>query len=92
MQARIYRPAKSAMQSGQFLSKRWILEFKHDGSREIDPIMGWTGSSDMYQEVKMKFSSKEKAIAFAKKNYIPYEVHEPNERVIRPKSYADNFK
>jgi ETC complex I subunit-like protein len=92
MQARIYRPAKSAMQSGQARSKNWVLEFEHDGSRDIDPIMGWTGSSDMSQEVRMEFPSKEKAVAFAKKCGISYEVYEPNERKIRPKSYADNFK
>lgn len=92
MQACIYQPAKTAMQSGKICSKHWILKFEHDGSRFIEPIMGWTASEDMSQEIKLKFSTKEMAVAFAEKNHIEYEVIEPQRHNFIKRSYADNFK
>lgn len=94
MFARIYKPAKTAMQSGQAKTKRWVLEFAPEIAREIDPLMGWTSSADMnHSQVRMYFESKERAVAFATKHKIPHEVEEPDEKGPREgKSYTDNFR
>ena len=88
--AKIYIPAKTAMQSGRGKLKNWVLEFiTKDPS--INPLMGWESSTDTYGELKLEFSTKELAIEYAKKNNIDFEVIEPNKRKITLKSYADNF-
>ncbi|HRK24985.1 MAG TPA: ETC complex I subunit [Beijerinckiaceae bacterium] len=92
MTARIYKPARNAMQSGQAKAKRWMLDFEPEARREVEPLMGWTSSSDMQAQVRMWFDSKEAAIAYAERNGIPYRVEEPRERVPRSASYSDNFK
>jgi hypothetical protein len=92
MQASIYKPTRSTTQSGVKNSQHWLLEFAHDGSREIEPVMGWISSKDTLQEVKLNFTTKEAAIAFAEKNKISYEVIEPQQRKFIKRSYADNFK
>ena len=92
MVARIYKPAKSAMQSGLARTKDWVLEFEPERPRTIDPLMGWTGSADPRQQVQMSFDTKEEAIAYAERNGIPYTVQEPEPRKPVVKSYADNFK
>ena len=86
----IYIPAKTAMQSGRGKLKNWVLEFiTKDPS--INPLMGWETSTDTLGEVVLKFSSKEKAIEYAKKNNISYNVVEPKKKEFVIKSYADNF-
>lgn len=92
MTARIFQPPKNAMQSGRANVRRWRLEYEPAKPREIEPLMGWTSSADMAQQLSLKFNSKEEAVAFAEKEGIPYQVLEPKTRRIRPKSYADNFK
>jgi hypothetical protein len=92
MKARIYRPSRSATQSGEARSKLWILEFAPELAPEIDPLMGWTGSRDMRREVRLSFGSKEEAIAYAEKNGIAYRVEPPNETRRKLISYSDNFK
>ncbi|MDJ1157038.1 ETC complex I subunit [Chelatococcus sp. SYSU_G07232] len=92
MTARIYKPAKTAMQSGTAKTKRWLLEFEPERPREVEPLMGWTSSSDMRQQVKLWFDTKEEAVAYATRNGIPYRVEEPKEPARRPMSYSDNFK
>ena len=87
--AKIYIPAKTAMQSGRGKPKKWVLEFNIKTS--INPLMGWETSTDTLEEVVLKFSSKEKAIEYAKKNNISYNVIEPNKKEFVIKSYADNF-
>lgn len=91
MLARIYRPAKTAMQSGRAKTERWVLEFEPELARTIDPLMGWTSSSDMNQEIRLTFDTREEAIAYAKAHKIPHQVIEPKERRRKVKSYADNF-
>jgi hypothetical protein len=54
--------------------------------------MGWTGSDDMRQQIKLMFDSKEEAVAYAKAQGIPYDVEMPPARVTKPKLYADNFR
>ncbi|MEE8173231.1 MAG: ETC complex I subunit [Alphaproteobacteria bacterium] len=91
MTARIYQPAKSATQSGLANTRHWLLEYEQDGKREIDGLMGWTSSADMRSQIILKFSSRDEAVAYAKKHGIDYDVEEPQARRVRPKSYTDNF-
>ncbi|HYI88746.1 MAG TPA: ETC complex I subunit [Beijerinckiaceae bacterium] len=92
MTARIFRELKNAMQSGRGRTKLWRLEFDQTKAREIEPLMGWTSSGDMRQQVKLWFDSKEEAIAYAAREGIAYRVEEPSEEKRRTMSYADNFK
>ena len=92
MTARIYKPAKTAMQSGQARTRAWVLEYEPERRREVEPLMGWTSSGDMKSQIKMRFPSKDEAIAYARKHGLAYHVSEPQPRKRRPKSYADNFK
>ena len=88
--AKIFKPSKTAMQSGMRNSKNWLLDFDTIDSG-IAPLMGWTTSKDTMSEVKLEFSSKEEAINYAKKNNIQYYLIEPQKRKIIKKSYANNF-
>ena len=88
---RIYRPAKNAMQSGRANTRQWIVESTPASAKEIDSLMGWTGSSDMDSQVKLRFASKEDAVAYADRNNLIYEIDEPKERKLHPKNYSDNF-
>ena len=88
--ARIYIPAKTAMQSGRGKTKKWVLEFITKDT-SINPLMGWESSTDTLEEVVLRFSSKEKAIEYADSNDISYKVIEPKKREFVIKSYADNF-
>jgi len=88
--AKIYKPTKSAMQSGRRKDKFWFLEFD-TLDNTVNPLMGWESSKDTMSEVKLEFISKEQAISFAKKNNIDYYVIEPQKRKIIKKTYADNF-
>jgi hypothetical protein len=92
MIARIYKPARTAMQSGPARTKEWVLEYAPEAPREIDPLMGWTSSRDMHSQVKLFFSTKEEAIAYAERSGIPYRLAEPTPRATVRKSYSDNFK
>ena len=88
--AKIYKPSKSAMQSGTKKYNKWILEFITNDPT-INPLMGWESSNDTYSELRLEFSTKELAIEYAKKNKIDFEIKEPRKRKIVKKSYADNF-
>ncbi len=88
--AKIYKPSKTAMQSGLKKFEKWIIEFITKDPT-INPLMGWESSNDTFSELKMEFSSKELAVEYAKKNKIEYELIEPKERKIVKKSYSDNF-
>ena len=92
MTARIFKPAKTAMQSGSANTKEWMLEFEPEEPRTIEPLMGWTSSGDTRQQVQLWFDSKEEAIAYATREGIAYRVEEPQEATRRTISYADNFK
>ena len=92
MKARIFRPARTAMQqSGQADNNHWVLEFERESSLFIDPLMGWTGTCDNTQQLRLPFTSKEEAVAYATGNGIEFELKEPEKRVVKPKSYAANF-
>lgn len=92
MLARIYKPARNAMQSGQANTKDWVLEFEPEEARRIDPLMGWTGSGDMKRQVLLSFDTREEAVAYAERHGIPHQVFEPKEAKRSVRAYADNFK
>jgi hypothetical protein len=92
MRARIYQPARNAMQSGKARTKLWLLEYELQSARLIDPLMGWTSSSDMLQQVQLEFDTLEEATAYANKHGIAYQVFEPNRPAPKAKAYADNFR
>jgi ETC complex I subunit conserved region len=89
--ARIFKPAKNAMQSGTAKTKEWQVDFEPEKPREIEPLMGWTSSSDMKQELSLRFDTKEEAVAYCEREGIPYQVFEPKEPARRQAAYADNF-
>jgi len=91
MTARIFRPTRNAMQSGQAKDK-WLLEFEPERARQIEPLMGWTSSTDMKSQIKLRFDSKAEAIAYAQRNGIVYRVEEPKESTRKVVSYSDNFR
>ncbi len=90
--ARIYRPARTAMQSGTAKTKSWVLEFEPAAAKEIEPLMGYTSSVDTRRQVKLRFDSREAAIAYAQRHGIAYTVFEPQDRKRRRIAYADNFR
>ena len=92
MTARIYRPARTAMQSGTAKTERWLLEYEPERPREIEPLMGWTSSSDMKSQLKLWFDNEADAVAYATRNGIAYRVEKPHEAKRRAVSYSDNFK
>lgn len=91
MLARIYRPARNAMQSGKANTKEWLLEFEPASARAPDRLMGWTLSSDMNGQVRLQFDTREEAVAYAQRHGIAFELMTPKEHRRIPKAYADNF-
>jgi predicted DNA-binding transcriptional regulator YafY len=91
MLARIYRPAKSAMQSGKAKTQDWVLEFEPASARAPDPLMGWTQSTDMDGQVRLSFADKDEAVAYAAAHGIAFQVTEPKIARKILKAYADNF-
>jgi ETC complex I subunit conserved region len=91
MKARIYKPARTAMQSGTANTKEWVLVYEPEQPRDIEPLMGWTSSADMRQQVELRFANAEEAIAYCERHGIPYEVFRPKPQAPITKSYADNF-
>ena len=92
MIVRIFKPAKTAMQSGEARTKEWVLEFEPGSRPELEPLMGWTSSSDTRQQIRLEFASKDEAIAYATRNGLAYTVSEPKPRHSGKKSYSDNFR
>jgi len=92
MRARIYRPAKNAMQSGRSNTKAWVLEYEPESPIVPDPLMGWSSSDDMRSQVQLEFDELHQAVAYAEKHRIPYSVFEPHRTAVKPKSYQDNFR
>ncbi|MEM1378492.1 MAG: ETC complex I subunit [Pseudomonadota bacterium] len=91
MSARIYSPAKTAMQSGKGKSGSWVLEFDRNSARNVEPLMGYTSSSDTLSQVKLHFDTREQAVAYAQRNGLAYRLVEPKSGSRRRVAYADNF-
>jgi len=91
MVARIYQPAKTAMQSGTAKAKDWVLDYEPEEPRQIEPLMGWTSSGDMRQQVRLRFETAEEAVAYCEREGIPYQLFKANTAARRTISYSDNF-
>jgi ETC complex I subunit conserved region len=91
-EVRIYQPTKTAMQSGRGRVSDWRLEFVATEAKRVEPLMGWIGSGDTAQQVKLSFETRDDAIAHAQRQGWTYTVEEPLQRSPKPKSYADNFR
>jgi len=91
--ARIYRPAKTAMQSGRAgPASKWVLDYETATPRDPDPLMGWSSARDTLNEVRLRFETLDEAVAFAQKHGLDYTIIEPQVRSPKVKSYADNFR
>ena len=88
---RIYRPARNAMQQGKAQTRQWLFEFEAVAPKTHDPLMGWISSADTRGQVKLRFDSKDEAVAYAKRHAIPYRLDEPKQATLKLKSYAANF-
>ena len=92
MTARIFKPTRTAMQSGSAKTKDWVLEFEPDSARVVDPLMGWVSSGDTNTQLKLDFETKDEAVAYATRNGIAFTVTEPAPHKRQNKTYSDNFK
>ena len=92
MSARIYKPSPSATQSGKGATKLWVLVYDPASAPQVEPLMGWTSSSDMNRQITLRFATRDEAVAYAERNGIAYRVEEekPVERKVL--AYSDNFK
>ncbi|UWQ93446.1 ETC complex I subunit [Aliisedimentitalea scapharcae] len=93
MRARIFKPARNAMTSGMAKTRKWVLEYAPASAREVDPLMGWTSSSDTQTQVRLRFTTKEEAVEYARDHGIDAQVMEPHARKanVRPGGYGENF-
>lgn len=92
MKVRIYQPSRTAMQSGRARTQHWVLEYEPVTPRRPEPLMGWVSSGDTLNQVRLRFPTKDDAIAFAERKGMDYVVAEAHERRVRPRNYADNFR
>lgn len=92
MSARIYQMPKNAMQSGRARTGTWMLEFEPKEAKKADPLMGWAGSGDTREQVKLSFSTEEAARAYAERYGIAYHVVQTPPRALKIQAYADNFR
>lgn len=92
MVARIYKPTRTAMQSGRARTHRWVLDFEPSEPRTVEPLMGWTSTTDVNGFVRLNFATREEAIAYAERYGIAYQVTEPHEASPKTVSYSDNFR
>jgi hypothetical protein len=90
--AGIFRPAKTAMQSGRAQTRKWVLEYEPTSPRRPDPLMGWATAQDTLNEVQLRFDTLDEAVAFADKHGLDYTVIAPHDSAEKAKSYADNFR
>jgi hypothetical protein len=91
MTARIYKPSKTAMQSGIANTKAWVLEFDLEEPRRVEPLMGWTSSGDMRQQLRLRFETQDEAVAYCERHGIAFQLFEAKPQSRRVMSYSDNF-
>ena len=91
IKAKIYKPSKSAMQSGRAKTGQWLLEYERLAPLGPESLMGWTASGDTLNQVRLKFDTLQDAIARAEKEGFEYTVQKPHERKVKPRNYSDNF-
>ena len=93
MRARLYQPAKTAMSSGRGKTRGWVLEFAPESAREVDPLMGWTSSTDTQSQVRMTFDTREAAEDYAREHGVEVVARDPRGRAlnVREGGYGENF-
>jgi hypothetical protein len=91
MTARIYKPSKTAMQSGVANTKAWVVDFDLEEPRQVEPLMGWTSSGDMRQQLRLRFETADEAIAYCERHGVAYQLFEAKPITRRTMSYSDNF-
>ncbi|TRO94531.1 ETC complex I subunit [Glycocaulis profundi] len=91
MFAKIYKPSKTAMQSGRANTRQWVLEFEREHARRPDPLMGWASTEETRRQVKLRFDTKEQAVDYARRHGIPFQVRDSRETPRRIQTYAGNF-
>ncbi len=89
---RIYKPAKSTMQSGRAKGQKWVMETETETARKPEDLMGWVSSGDTLNQVKVSFNTLEDAIAHATKQGWAYTVSQPQARKLQPRNYSDKFR
>ncbi len=89
--AKIFKPAKTAMQSGKARTRKWRLEYAPPAPMTPDALMGWNTMPDTIAQIRLEFATKEEAVAYAKAKNVAFEVLEPKKPVVPPKAYAENF-
>ncbi|MCC6598050.1 MAG: ETC complex I subunit [Alphaproteobacteria bacterium] len=92
MKARIYKPSKTAMQSGRAGISEWILEYESATAKTPEPLMGWSRADDTLGQVRMRFETLEAAQKFAQEQGMACSVIPTQERKIKPRNYGDNFR
>jgi len=92
MLARIYKPSRTAMQSGNAAAEKWLLEYEPEVRPAADPLMGYTSQRDMRRQIRLEFDTHEEAVRYAEKNGIPYSLAEAKEPAPKKISYSDNFR
>ena len=92
MRACIFSPARTAMQQGRGRTGMWVVEFEQESARRPEPLMGWTGSRDTRQQVRLEFATQEAAVAYCRRRGLDYSLRAPQPRRVKPKSYSDNFR
>ncbi len=92
MHVRIFQPSRAATQAGRARAQGWVIEPELETPRLPEPLMGWASAGDTLNQIKLRFQSKEDAIAFAERKGWTYSVAEPQTRRIPPKNYGDNFR
>lgn len=89
---RVYQPRKTAMQSGRAGARHWVVEFE-PGARQVgDSLMGWAGRGDTRNQLRLRFDTRDEAIAYCERQGLDYQMIEPRQRKLQAKSYADNFR
>jgi hypothetical protein len=89
---RIFLPPKTAMQSGLAETHKWLLVFEPNSPEQVEPLMGWISGRDTRRQVKLRFDTKEEALAYAERHGFVVELEEPHTKRYKPRSYADNFR
>ena len=89
---RVYQPRKTAMQSGRASTRHWVVEFEPEAKQVGDSLMGWAGRGDTRNQLRMRFDTREEAVAFCERQGLDFQVIEPRQRKQQAKSYADNFR
>ncbi len=92
MAVRIYKPSKSATQSGRAKAAGWVVEYDNDASVGVDPLMGWSSAESTLGQIRLNFETQDDAIDYAKRKGLEYTVFAEQERRVKPRNYTDNFK